>query len=168
MLDDELLAVDMDSHKPMRVCLHCRACLPYPVSTCQAAKDAWAGMTSGVVTLTISGNNYATWCEVSGTDVWTLIMKTDGSKQTFTFDSSYWSNQATYNDAAVSGGLDAQEYKSALYWLYPFTQVRLGMKGPRTGGNIYYQTFGYTASSLYSQIADGGNICCYWHRASIS
>ncbi len=45
-----------------------------------------------------------------------------------------------------------KEAKLASYWTLPFTELRLGMK---VGGTTRWITFGYSASSLYSLIADG-------------
>ncbi len=107
--------------------------------------------------LTVGGIVYPTYCVVTnGFEAWALILKQFGGLTTFTFNAALWTNRLTHNTGAVSGGLDTQEYKSALYWQYPFTVVRLGMNGPRTSGSTNWGTFTYSAASLFSVIADGG------------
>ena len=77
-------------------------------------------------------------------------MKIDGKKQTFTYASDLWSNKKTFQSNNLD--LDNKETKLASYWTLPFTELRLGMK---VDGTIRWITFSYSASSLYSLIADG-------------
>ena len=81
---------------------------------------------------------------------WTLIMKIDGNQQTFTYGSDLWSNKETFQPTNLD--LDNKEAKLASYWTVPFTELRLGMK---VNGTIRWITHSYSASSLYSLIADG-------------
>ena len=82
---------------------------------------------------------------------WTLIMKIDGNQQTFEYNSNLWSNKETFQPNNLD--LDDKEAKLASYWTLPFTELRLGMKVD--GATTRWITFSYTASSLYSLIADG-------------
>ena len=77
-------------------------------------------------------------------------MKIDGNQQTFTYRSGLWSNKETFQPTNLD--LDDKEAKLASYWTLPFTELRLGMK---VDGTIRWITLGYSASSLYSIIADG-------------
>ena len=77
-------------------------------------------------------------------------MKIDGNQQTFSYESVLWSNNETFQSNNLD--LDDKEAKLASYWTLPFTELRLGMK---VGGTTRWITFGYSASSLYSLIADG-------------
>jgi hypothetical protein len=53
-------------------------------------------MQSGVYTIYVSQTPVLTYCHVVGTDAWTLMMmKIDGSKNNFAYDSTYWSTNAT-------------------------------------------------------------------------
>ncbi|XP_028412836.1 uncharacterized skeletal organic matrix protein 5-like [Dendronephthya gigantea] len=88
-------------------------------------------------------------CGVGG---WTLVMKLDGTKNTFIYGSSLWTNKETY--AAQDGleGLTEKESKLASYWNTPFTKICLGMSHKKA---TKWMTLDDTASSLYSVIADG-------------
>ena len=88
------------------------------------------------------------FCDAS--EGWTLIMKVDGNRQTFKYNSNLWSNKETFQPSNLD--LDDKETKLASYWTLPFTELRLGMK---IKGKTRWITFSYTASSLYSLIADG-------------
>ncbi|XP_028412857.1 uncharacterized skeletal organic matrix protein 5-like [Dendronephthya gigantea] len=87
-----------------------------------------------------------------GAGGWTLVMKLNGTKNTFLYLSSLWTNKETY--AAQDGleGLTEKESKLASYWNTPFTKICLGMSYKNTRK---WMTFDYTATSLYSVIADG-------------
>ncbi len=107
--------------------------------------------------LEVNGISYPTFCVVTNSvEAWALIFKIDGNRNTFLYHSSLWTNQATFNDAAVFGGLDNQEYKSPLYWQYPFIAVRVGMTGSRA--SMAFNQFGYVGTTLLHQIADGGKL----------
>ncbi|XP_062500458.1 mannose-binding protein C-like [Corticium candelabrum] len=91
---------------------------------------------------------YQAFCDAN--EGWTLIMKIDGNQQTFTYRSKLWSNKETFQPTNLD--LDDKEAKLASYWTLPFTELRLGMK---VNGTIRWITLSYSASSLYSLIADG-------------
>ncbi|CAB4026477.1 Hypothetical predicted protein [Paramuricea clavata] len=85
---------------------------------------------------------------------WTMVMKIDGSLNTFKYSSSYWTNKTTYNDTDYgrNGGLDNGQYKGSTYSATSFEEICVGMK---YGGNFRAFSFRYPASSLYDLIADG-------------
>ena len=85
-----------------------------------------------------------------GNEGWSLILKIDGNQQSFTYNSLLWSNKKTFQPNNLD--LDDKETKLASYWTLPFTELRLGMK---VDGTTRWIIFSYTASSLYSLIADG-------------
>ena len=87
------------------------------------------------------------FCDAS--EGWTLIIKIDGNQQTFNYNSDLWLNKKTFQPNNLD--LDEKETKLASYWTLPFTELRLGMK---VDGTTRWITFSYTASSLYSLIAD--------------
>jgi hypothetical protein len=134
---------------------NCRICFMQDISSCQQGKNLVSAMSSGTYTLKIGSTSVNAWCEMEGSNAWMLILKMDGTKTTFIFESSYWSNTAAYNEGDVVNGLARNEYKSSLYWLASFSQVRVGFYGSRTGSGINWGTFSYSASSLYACIADG-------------
>ncbi|XP_028414181.1 uncharacterized skeletal organic matrix protein 5-like [Dendronephthya gigantea] len=88
-------------------------------------------------------------CGVGG---WTLVMKLDGTKKTFIYGSSLWTNKETYAVQDGLEGLTEKESKLASYWNTPFTKICLGMS---YNGDRKWMSFNYTATSLYSVIADG-------------
>ncbi|XP_062500112.1 uncharacterized skeletal organic matrix protein 5-like [Corticium candelabrum] len=91
---------------------------------------------------------YQVFCDAN--EGWTLIMKIDGNQQNFVYGSDLWSNKETFQPTNLD--LDDKEAKLASYWTLPFTELRLGMK---VDGTMRWITFSYSASSLYSLIADG-------------
>ncbi|MFT3766197.1 MAG: DNRLRE domain-containing protein [Minicystis sp.] len=57
---------------------------------------------------------------------WTLILKADGTKTTFTYSAAYWTNTSTYNATAV--GFDTTEAKLQSFLVLPFSRILVGMK----------------------------------------
>ncbi|XP_028412658.1 uncharacterized skeletal organic matrix protein 5-like [Dendronephthya gigantea] len=87
-----------------------------------------------------------------GAGGWTLVLKVDGNKQTFTYESPYWTNNQSYAIEDGLEGLTEKESKLASYWNTPFKKICLGMT---VNGHRRWMTLNYEASSLYSLIADG-------------
>nr|XP_058945957.1 uncharacterized protein LOC131773982 [Pocillopora verrucosa] len=83
---------------------------------------------------------------------WTLIIKMDGSKDTFSYDSVLWTNKDTFNLPGGKTGLDTQETKLPTYWEKAFSKICLGM---RIGSHTNFIVIHMEATSLYSLIADG-------------
>ncbi|KAL9953706.1 hypothetical protein ACROYT_G041161 [Oculina patagonica] len=83
---------------------------------------------------------------------WTLVMKIDGAKATFRYDSQLWSNKIDFNLPGGMTGFDHHEAKLPTYWNTPFSKICLGMK---IGHQINFVTIDKQANSLYSLIADG-------------
>ncbi|XP_058969185.1 uncharacterized skeletal organic matrix protein 5-like [Pocillopora verrucosa] len=83
---------------------------------------------------------------------WTLVMKIDGRKRTFHYDSSSWTNMADFNRTRGKTGFDHRETKLPTYWNTPFSKICLGMK---IGQQIDLIVINRPANSLYSLIADG-------------
>ncbi|KAK3728560.1 hypothetical protein QZH41_011639 [Actinostola sp. cb2023] len=88
-----------------------------------------------------------------GTGGWTLVMKIDGSKTTFTYNSSIWTTKTPFKP---ENGYDVTETETKLpsYWLTSMTKLCLGMK---YGGMTNWISLNYTAKSLYDVIKDGAN-----------
>ncbi|KAL9965479.1 hypothetical protein ACROYT_G029283 [Oculina patagonica] len=87
-----------------------------------------------------------------GSGGWTLVMKIDGHKSTFHYNSDYWTNQAEYNRPGGKTGFDTGETKLPTYWSTPFSRICLAMK---LGQQIRSIVINKQANSLYSLIADG-------------
>ena len=91
-----------------------RACFYATFSTCQGALNLISSLPNGVYNLTISGQTIPTYCFSNGGLFWSLVMKTDGSKQTFGYTSTYWTTTNGLNPLNYAGGLDTNEYQSSL------------------------------------------------------
>ncbi|XP_068731625.1 uncharacterized protein [Montipora capricornis] len=89
-----------------------------------------------------------------GAGGWTPVMKIDGNKQTFLYDSSFWSNKKSYNLPGGQTGFDIQETKLPTYWNTSFNKICLGMNisAPQ---HPNFVVINRSADSLYSLIADG-------------
>ncbi|XP_078351549.1 uncharacterized protein LOC144636260 [Oculina patagonica] len=83
---------------------------------------------------------------------WTPVMKIDGQKNTFHYDSTYWSDKNESNLLGGKTGFDGNETKLPTYWNTPFSKSCLGMK---IGQQIRFIVINKEANSLYSLIADG-------------
>ncbi|KAL9973041.1 hypothetical protein ACROYT_G019448 [Oculina patagonica] len=73
-------------------------------------------------------------------------------KNTFHYDSTYWSDKNVSNLLGGKTGFDTEETKLPTYWNTPFSKICLGMK---IGDQIRFIVINKQASSLYSLIADG-------------
>ncbi|XP_028396104.1 uncharacterized skeletal organic matrix protein 5-like isoform X2 [Dendronephthya gigantea] len=82
---------------------------------------------------------------------WSLVLKINGENLTFAHHSSLWMNNETLAVQDGLEGLEEKESKLASYWNTPFTKICLGMS---YNGHRHWMVFNYTASSLYSVIAD--------------
>jgi len=87
-----------------------------------------------------------------GDGAWTPVMKMDGNKNTFHYDSGYWSDKNEYNLPGGETGFDSQETKLPTYWNTSISKICLGMK---IGQQINFIVINKQANSLYSLIADG-------------
>ncbi|XP_027059442.1 uncharacterized skeletal organic matrix protein 5-like [Pocillopora damicornis] len=83
---------------------------------------------------------------------WTLVMKMDGSKDTFHYNKLIWTNKLGYNPSAGSTGFDGNETMLPTYWEMKFNRICLGMK---IGKRVNFIAINEPASSLFSLIADG-------------
>jgi len=83
---------------------------------------------------------------------WTLVMKIDGHKSTFHYNSALWTNKNEFNLPGGKTGFDFQETKLPTYWNTSFSKICLGMK---IGHQIKFMVVNRHANSLYSLIADG-------------
>ncbi|XP_022786256.1 uncharacterized protein LOC111326510 [Stylophora pistillata] len=85
---------------------------------------------------------------------WTLVMKMNGTEQTFHYDASIWTNKVAFNLEGGETGLDGQETKLPTYWNTSFSKICVGMKVPGEVDTRFIVIL-QTAESLYSLIADG-------------
>ncbi|XP_066025899.1 uncharacterized protein [Pocillopora verrucosa] len=126
------------------------------ISSCKEAYESKIISGSGVVTLYIGSKPTSVFCQVGdvecGNGTWTLVMKTDGSKRTFHYDSDYWRNKIEYNLPGGETGFDTVETKLPTYWSTSFSKICLGMKIDQ---ELRFIVINMEADSLYSLIADG-------------
>lgn len=106
------------------------------------------------------------YCHMTNLDAcggggWTLVMKMNGTQNTFRYNSELWSNNETFNLEGGKTGFDSQEVKLPTYWSTPFTKICLGMK---IGQHINFTVINKQASSLHSLIADGKHRNTSLHR----
>ncbi|KAM7446742.1 hypothetical protein ABFA07_004985 [Porites harrisoni] len=85
---------------------------------------------------------------------WTMVMKIDGQKSTFHYNSTFWNNNSSFNLPGGETGFDHNETKLPTYWNLPFSQICLVMKMGQQDRSIVMNKH---ANSLYSVIADN----CY-------
>ncbi|XP_046864162.1 uncharacterized protein LOC124458113 isoform X1 [Xenia sp. Carnegie-2017] len=91
---------------------------------------------------------------------WTLVMKIDGEKKTFDFDSSLWKNKNSYKIENGKTGLDNLETKLPTYWSTKINKICVGMKFK---DETNFMSFKFQAKSLYDVIADGK-----YHQTNVS
>ncbi|XP_015771709.1 PREDICTED: neurogenic locus Notch protein-like isoform X4 [Acropora digitifera] len=83
---------------------------------------------------------------------WTLVMKIDGAKTTFSYDSDLWTNKMPLNQSSGKSGFDHDETKMPSFWSTPFTKLCLGMQA--AGQETNWITVSYKASSLHSLMSN--------------
>ncbi|GEM_PF-979159 len=81
---------------------------------------------------------------------WTLVMKTDGTKKTFSYDAAQWTSKTPLNP--TSPGYDATEAKLQSYTSLPFGQMMLQLKTTQTRSLVVPIL---APTSLYDLISPG-------------
>nr|XP_058961427.1 stabilin-2-like isoform X1 [Pocillopora verrucosa] len=126
------------------------------VSTCKEIYTKNISNVSGVMTLYLDSKPVSIFCHMGnfgcGDGGWTPVMKTDGNKVTFHYNSSLWISKSGFNLPGGATGFDRQETKLPTFWNTPFEKICLGMKIDNLTNFILVNK---TAVSLHSLIADG-------------
>ncbi|XP_046863593.1 uncharacterized protein LOC124457373 [Xenia sp. Carnegie-2017] len=91
---------------------------------------------------------------------WTLVMKIDGEKETFDFESTFWTNKKSYKKENGKTGMDNLETKLPTYWSTKLNKICVGMK---FNGKTNFISFNFQAKSLYDIIAKGK-----YHQTNVS
>jgi len=130
-----------------------------PASSCKELYDKHKLRVNGDYVLQTDSGKIPVYCHMTSHSIsacggggWTLVMKTDGHKSTFHYDSPLWTNKNEFNRPGGKTGFDLQETKLPTYWNTPFSKICLGMK---IGHQINFIVINKQANSLYSLIADG-------------
>ncbi|XP_044167612.1 uncharacterized protein LOC114973884 isoform X1 [Acropora millepora] len=132
-----------------------KTCTAVRASSCNEIFQNQTRTKSQVYTLMLGSRNISVYCFMGdfgcGSGGWTLVMKTDGTKNTFHYSSPFWSNRQAYNLAGGKTGLDKQETKLPSYWETHFSKICLGMRDSSTTRFVVIRQ---SANSLYALIAD--------------
>ncbi|KAL9954491.1 hypothetical protein ACROYT_G042039 [Oculina patagonica] len=124
--------------------------------SCKELYNIYKSSASQLVMLDVDSQQTSVLCHFGdfgcGDGGWTPVMKIDGTKNTFHFNSGYWSDKNKYNVPGGKTGFDIQETKLPTYWNTSFSKICLGMK---IGQQIKFIVINKQANSLYSLIADG-------------
>lgn len=108
----------------------CTAGVCRPFASCKALHAAAPALGSGRYVIDPDGAgsvpSFAAYCEMSEDGGgWTLALKLDGTKKTFVYEATIWTDASTLNPTSTS--LDTVEAKLASFSTMPFTNLRLGM-----------------------------------------
>ncbi|XP_044170810.1 uncharacterized skeletal organic matrix protein 5-like [Acropora millepora] len=141
------------------ICLNSYRCFEFsavPAKSCNEIFQKQRRTKSQVYTLMLGLRNIPVYCFMGdfgcGNGGWTLVMKTDGTKNTSHYSSPFWSDKKVYNLAGGRTGFDKQETKLPSYWETHFSKICLGMwDGSKTRFLVVRQS----AISLYALIANG-------------
>lgn len=125
---------------------------------CGFVLAAFQGSPSGIYEIdpdgdqAIAGNKppFFTYCDMTTDGSWTLVLKADGTKSTFTYDSELWVNTTALNPDSYAW--DLTEAKLASYALVPFTDVRITMVD---GGIPRSITVAQESSSMHALLSAG-------------
>ncbi|KAM7445031.1 hypothetical protein ABFA07_006418 [Porites harrisoni] len=132
-----------------------------PISTCKDIFDKNISREDKAYPLVMEDKVVDVYCHMTmattGNDTcgdggWTLVMKMNGNKKNFHYNSTLWKNKETFNVDGGKTGFDSQETKLSSYWNTSFAKICLGMKINNQNNFIQINE---SASSLHSLIADG-------------
>ncbi|XP_028409365.1 uncharacterized protein LOC114531971 [Dendronephthya gigantea] len=98
-------------------------------------------------------------CEGSG---WTMVMKIDGTKTTFDYNSQLWLNMKSYNAEGGVTGFDYNETKLPTFWSTPAKRICLGMSSGNTtkfqsfslyyGGNLFHPLYDFFVDETFRNV----------------
>ncbi|MCB9644862.1 MAG: hypothetical protein H6728_17460 [Myxococcales bacterium] len=77
-----------------------------------------------------SASEFSAYCDMTyAGGGWTLVLKADGTAQTFNYSSQYWTNNKTYPESGtIDADLNATEAKLESYWTVPVDEILFQMK----------------------------------------
>ncbi len=129
-----------------------------PATSCKALLATAPKTASGAYWLDPDGAGpvakFKAWCDMSASGGgWTLALKLDGKKTTFSYGAKWWTDSKTFNTGSTD--LSQSEAKFASYATVPFTQLRVGM---RVGASTHWLVVPLAGSSLRARIAPGKHV----------
>ncbi|CAH3047064.1 unnamed protein product [Porites lobata] len=133
-------------------------CEVFAPKSCKQVYDHYADKSqrSQLVKLFFNSTPTSVLCQIGdfgcGPGGWTPVMKINGNKRTFHYDSELWTNKQSFNIDGGKTGFDAEETKLPSYWNTSFSKICLGIN---ITGNINFAVIDRQADSLHSLIADG-------------
>eukprot|EP00042_Codosiga_hollandica_P034334 m.239755 g.239755 ORF g.239755 m.239755 type:complete len:578 (-) comp54382_c0_seq7:168-1901(-) len=134
------------------------ACYPDAFPSCQRAKDLYPTLVSSLFYLTpLPGfGAFPAWCEMIGSAGWTVVIKAVGTDQSWDYNSTLWTTKAEYNPTNTTTGIDQRQILSPMYWMLPFSEIRIGMVIPLSNTTIAWanQTVNQS-TSLFAIIRSG-------------
>ncbi|PFX25311.1 hypothetical protein AWC38_SpisGene10074 [Stylophora pistillata] len=126
------------------------------LKSCNELHNVYRSYVSQLVTLRVDSKPVSVLCHMGvfgcGNGGWTPVMKIDGTKSTFHYHATYWSDHEEYNLPGGKTGFDRQETKLPTYWNTSFSKICLGMEIDQ---QLRFIVINKQADSLYSLIADG-------------
>ena len=131
----------------------CVASVCRPFASCRALHAGSPALASGAYTIDPDGTGplapFAAFCEmVEDGGGWTLAMKIDGAKKTFTYNAALWTNDATLNP--LSNAMDATEAKLTPFSTIEFTKLRIGMQLATTRRFIVLDVAGASLREVFN------------------
>ncbi|PFX22528.1 hypothetical protein AWC38_SpisGene12936 [Stylophora pistillata] len=107
-------------------------CEEVAVSSCKEAYEKKLINSSGGATILMDSIETSVFCHAGdfgrGDGFWTPVLKINGNKRTFHYDSKFWMNKKEYNLPRGLTGIDQEETKLLTYWNTSFSKICLGMK----------------------------------------
>ncbi len=104
-------------------------------ASCDVLRQVSPDVPSGTYTIEPEGieQPFPVYCEMAGDAGWTLVLKIDGEKNTFLYNSAHWTNES---DFGSNTDLSLTEAKSPAFRTVLMTQVRVVMRDGGTDRDL--------------------------------
>ena len=122
-----------------------------PGSSCLHIKQVTGTTKSGAYYIrpsSYTGTPYQVYCDMTTNGGgWTLVLKADGRRTTFTYNAAYWRNTTLLNPTSTA--MNTTEAKFASYHTLSFKAVMLTLRTPSPSGTARSVVISKTATSMY-------------------